>query len=89
MKVSEVAEIYFGIGEFLDLNWIRKQIIMHPTDNHWERLSREALRDDLDWQRRQLTDRLINFDGNNASLQARFPPWVRRIKPWLNVGNIF
>ncbi|MDR3502574.1 MAG: NAD-glutamate dehydrogenase [Legionella sp.] len=75
MKVSEVAEVYFGIGEFLDLAWIRKQIIMHPTDNHWESLSREALRDDLDWQQRQLTDGLLNYDGASSDLQERLTSW--------------
>ena len=75
MKIAQVAEIYFGIGEFLDLAWIRKQIIMHPTENHWESLSREALRDDLDWQQRQLTDGLINYDGKNTDLQARLSAW--------------
>ena len=75
MKVAQVAEIYFGIGEFLDLAWIRNQIIMHPTENHWEALSREALRDELDWQQRQLTDGLINFDGEHTDLQARLAAW--------------
>lgn len=55
INVSAAAEAYFGVGEFLQLGWIRTQIITHTTDNHWEALSREALRDDLDWQQRQLT----------------------------------
>ena len=75
MKVAQVAEIYFGIGEFLDLAWIRKQIIMHPTENHWESLSREAVRDDLDWQQRQLTDGLINYNGEQTDLQERLAAW--------------
>ncbi|MGL5742200.1 MAG: NAD-glutamate dehydrogenase [Legionella sp.] len=75
MKVATVAEIYFGIGEFLDLAWIRKQIIVHPSENHWESLSREALRDDLDWQQRQLTAGLIHYDGDNPDLQARLVAW--------------
>jgi glutamate dehydrogenase len=75
LKVTKVAEIYFGIGEFLDLSWIRKQIIMHASENHWESLSREALRDDLDWQQRQLTDGLISYESDNQDLQARLAAW--------------
>jgi len=75
MKVSHVAEVYFGIGEYLDLAWIRKQIIMHPTENHWESLSREALRDDLDWQQRQLTDGLLNSEDENTELTSRLNAW--------------
>jgi glutamate dehydrogenase len=55
LSVTQVAETYFGLGAYLDLTWIRSQVIAHPTENHWESLSREALRDDLDWQQRQLT----------------------------------
>lgn len=62
IKISKAAEVYFSIGELLDLAWIRAQIISHTTDNHWEALSREALRDDLDWQQRQLTAGIIRFD---------------------------
>ena len=65
MKISAVAAIYFGIGEYLDLGWIRTQIIIHPTDSNWESLLREALRDDLDMQQRQLTIGLINYNGKH------------------------
>jgi glutamate dehydrogenase len=75
LKVSQVAEVYFGIGQYLDLAWIRKQIIQHPTENHWESLSREALRDDLDWQQRQLTDGLLNYNSESTDLNVRLTGW--------------
>lgn len=63
IKITSAAEAYFAVGEFLQLGWIRTQIITHTTENHWESLSREALRDDLDWQQRQLTvNILFNYD---------------------------
>lgn len=75
MKVVKVAEIYFGIGDYLDLTWIRNQVIIHTTENHWESLSREALRDDLDWQQRQLTLGLIAYDSKNKDLNVRLESW--------------
>ncbi|MBL7478838.1 NAD-glutamate dehydrogenase [Legionella bononiensis] len=75
LKIAQVAEIYFGIGEFLDLSWIRTQVIIHPTENHWESLSREALRDDLDWQQRQLTSGIMSFQSKNGDLKARLDSW--------------
>ncbi|KTD75021.1 NAD-glutamate dehydrogenase [Legionella waltersii] len=75
VKIDKVAEIYFGIGEYLDIGWLRTQVIVHPTENHWESLSREALRDDLDWQQRQLTDAILGFDSNNHNLQSRLEFW--------------
>ena len=76
IKISKAAETYFYIEEFLDLAWIRTQIIIHPTENHWEGLSREALRDDLDWQQRQLTAGIINFDTKHDTLVESVDSWA-------------
>jgi glutamate dehydrogenase len=76
IKISKSAETYFYIEEFLDLAWIRTQIIIHPTENHWEGLSREALRDDLDWQQRQLTAGIINFDTKHDTLEECVDRWA-------------
>ena len=67
--------MYFNIEEFLDLAWIRTKVIIHTTDNHWEALSREALRDDLDWQQRQLTAGIIRFDEKNEDLITCLEKW--------------
>lgn len=75
IKISKAAEVYFKIGELLDLSWIRTQIITHPTDNHWESLSREALRDDLDGQQRQLTEGIIRFDEQHNDFLTCFNKW--------------
>ncbi len=89
VTVSEVAKVYFGIGEFLDLNWIRTQVIIHPTDNHWETLSREALRDDLDWQQRLLTDGVVRVSGDGVPLLERFESWSKKherlVERWRSV----
>jgi len=74
--IEDVAKVYFGLGEFLDLTWIRTQVIMHPTDNHWEALSREALRDDLDWQQRQLTAGIIRGSDKKKDLSTCISNWA-------------
>lgn len=75
VSIAKVAELYFGLEEYLGIAWIRNQIIIHPTENNWESLSREALRDDLDWQQRQLTSGLMGFDASNSDLSARLNAW--------------
>ncbi|QDP72831.1 NAD-glutamate dehydrogenase [Legionella israelensis] len=75
IDVTKVAEIYFKIGEYLDLAWIRTQVIIHPTESHWESLSREALRDDLDWQQRQLTASIISIETDEKDYMKRFDRW--------------
>lgn len=77
-SVSSVAELYFAIGEYLDLAWIRIKIIEHPTENNWESLSREALRDDLDWQQRQLTLGIISIDNKTQDYMTCFDLWKEK-----------
>lgn len=75
MSIEKVAEVYFGIGESLELAWIRKQVIIHPTENRWEALSREALRDDLDWQQRQLTAGVLQYDNGKKNFLKCYKEW--------------
>ncbi|KTC86691.1 NAD-glutamate dehydrogenase [Legionella brunensis] len=89
ISVSKIAEVYFGIGEFLELNWIRTQVISHTTENHWESLSREALRDDLDWQQRQLTAGIINLSDKEKNFMKCLGVWsenhIGLIERWRHV----
>jgi glutamate dehydrogenase len=89
IKVTKVAQVYFALGEYLDLNWIRTKVIVHSTENHWELLSREALRDDLDWQQRQLTAGIIRIDMEEKDLMDQFNQWFEMhknlIDRWHNI----
>lgn len=89
ISVTNVARVYFNIGEYLALAWIRMQIIVHPTENNWESLSREALRDDLDWQQRLLTAGIIGLDDNKQDYMLCFDNWTKihaaLIDRWRNI----
>ncbi len=89
IAIPKVAEVYFNIGEFLELAWIRTQVIIHPTENHWEALSREALRDDLDWQQRQLTAGIIQYHAKKKDFLKSFAVWAENhtalIERWRHV----
>ena len=82
------AEAYFGIGEFLELEWIRTQIIAHPADNHWEALSREALRDDLDWQQRQLTASIVSCISKKQNFATCLEVWSKGHAELINRWHI-
>ncbi len=59
----------------LELNWIRTQVIKHPREKHWESLSREALRDDIDWQHRQLASGIVGKKENEVSFAVHLESW--------------
>jgi len=76
ISVTAAAEAYFHVGEFLDLGWIRNEIIIHATENHWEALSREALRDDFDWHQRQLTVSILNGKSKKTDFTEHLQLWA-------------
>ncbi len=53
--VKTVARLYFAIGSALGIPWLRNRILALPPSDHWSRLAREALRDDLYRLHRRLT----------------------------------
>lgn len=50
-----LAAVYFALGEWLDLRWLRRQTAELATDSHWSMLGRAALRDELSSVQRRLT----------------------------------
>lgn len=66
----QFAKVYYEIGDKLDITWIRSQVIAYPTETHWEALSREAIRDDLDSGQRYLTESLIKCQVNNLKVDC-------------------
>lgn len=89
IPVAKVAEVYYSIGSLLELGWIRSLIISQPTSSHWEVLSREALRDDLDWQQRKLTAAIIKISKDKKNFKQGLDHWskaqVSLIDRWRNM----
>lgn len=75
INIPDAAMAYFSVGEFLELAWIRTQIITHTTESHWEALSRESLRDDLDWQQHQLTASILATSNPNSGFETCLSEW--------------
>ncbi|PJD91394.1 MAG: NAD-glutamate dehydrogenase [Legionella sp.] len=78
VSIAEAAEAFYAVGEFLDLGWLRDQIIIHPTESNWESLSREALRDDCDIQQRQVTLSIFKTKPKDSSFSAHLQVWAAR-----------
>ena len=50
----EVAELFFRIGEGLELDWFAGQIMAAKVENEWQALARDTYLEDLEWQQRSL-----------------------------------
>jgi glutamate dehydrogenase len=67
-----VAEVYFGLGEFLSLDWFMAQIVDLQPDSRWQDLARETYVDDLESQRRRLTACLCKRESNGTSAMNKW-----------------
>src|SRR5690606_41922685 len=55
MPLKTVANLYYDLGDRLDLTWFANSIASLTPSSHWQALARESFREDLDWQQRALT----------------------------------
>lgn len=79
--VVDVANMYFTLGEALDLHWFAQQISALKVESHWQALAREAYRDDLEWQQSAITVNALR----NMKLDAEHNV-EQSIANWLQVN---
>jgi glutamate dehydrogenase len=56
---SMAAEVYYRVGDIIDLDWVRQSLIDLPAEGRWERRAVEALNEGLVHARRQLTHNVL------------------------------
>ncbi len=74
--ISHVASIYFELGSFLNLQWLRDQISELSARNHWHTLAKSGLRSDLHYQQRHLTAEVIRHSGAKKSAAQLVAKWA-------------
>ncbi|MCP4597110.1 NAD-glutamate dehydrogenase [Neptuniibacter sp.] len=89
VPTDKVAQVYFGLGEQLELDWLSQQLNRLSVENYWQALAREAFRDDLDWQQRALVSNAIQGRVKGCSVQDVVDKWMKEnawlVERWLNV----
>lgn len=74
----DVARMYFALSSRLELGWLRDQITAHQVEGEWDALMREALRDDLDWQQRDLSIAILHEGEANDPLNKKIELWAAK-----------
>ena len=75
-KLATVVDIYYTVGEQLQLNWLGKTINQLPVANYWQALARETYLDDLAWQQRALTYNVVSSKQSASSARTMVNGWV-------------
>ena len=81
-----VAQLYFQLGEQLELPWLDSQIRTFKAINQWQSLARDSYRDGLDAQQKMLTIQAARDAGplteDNTSLETWLQNHDRFISRW-------
>ncbi len=79
-SLDMVANVYYVLGNRLDLTWFGQQINTLTPLTHWQALAREAFREDLDWQQRALTVGLLKLKDAPKDIEKRIDLWMDQHK---------
>ena len=74
-KLSSVVNVYYELGERLQLNWLGRMINQLPVSNYWQALARETYLDDLSWQQRALTCNVVESSKGTKSASGKVNLW--------------
>jgi glutamate dehydrogenase len=74
-KLSIVVEVYYAVGEELQLNWLGKMINQLRVGNNWQALARESYLDDLAWHQRILTANIVDSSDKSGSAASKVQRW--------------
>ena len=76
--VEVVAEIYFVLSTRLGVPWLRERIGALPDDQHWQKLAKGAMLDDLSSLQRTVTGEVIVGGGDIAKASGLVAAWRDR-----------
>ena len=71
--VDRVAKVFFGIGEALELSWLRRQVEQLDVAGQWHAMSRANLRDELFTLHNNLVERVLQSAGRRRD---PVPSWL-------------
>ncbi len=78
--VADTAQVYFGLGARLGLDWIHAQVNALQTDGNWQAVARAGLRDSVYQSHRLLTQRVF-ASTRRTGPASRIDSWVSANAP--------
>ncbi len=79
----QVAELYYFLGEKLELDWFSGQILASKIDNEWQAMARDTYLEDLEWQQRTLSVGALKHMSEEGSAEDCVKQWSKQEAPLL------
>lgn len=74
--LSSIFDVYYAMGEELQLNWLGEMINQLTVSNYWQALARESFLDDMSWQQRALTLNALAVATKKVSTVTLVAMWA-------------
>ncbi len=71
-----ITALYFHLGDFLKLQWLREQTGLLDVDSHWHILAKSALRQDIHYRQRHLCAEILETAGKSNSAEDIVTAWA-------------
>ncbi len=83
--VETTAAVYYELGEFLQIQWLREQIADLEVQNHWHSLAKSALRSDLHYRQRHLCAEILAQSDTSETPENLVQIWSQKTQVQLEV----
>ena len=77
----DVAQVYYVLGERLELDWFSSQILDSKIDNEWQAMARDTYLEDLEWQQRTLAVGVLRHMCEDRDLLKCLSTWQEHEAP--------
>ena len=88
-----ISNLYFQLGNKLELHWFLDQINNQAVSNHWQALARASYREELDWQQRSITANLLASRPDATDADEVLDSWMDNnqalLKRWYHMMSEF
>ncbi len=66
---QKIAELYFKVADSFSIDWMRKSVEKQITDSYWNRMSIQALKDDLYDKQRRVLQKVIAYRAGDGKIE--------------------
>ena len=63
--LDKISEVYFAVGEYFSLKWLRNKVAELSLTNYWQKLASKTLLEDLYFYQRQITKIITELSEEN------------------------
>ena len=87
-NVTEITELYFKVSDKFDIDWLRKCAEKQITDSYWNRMSVQALKDDLYDKQRRLLQKVLESNTSGKG-KVDLDKWAEDNVKYIKIFSTF